>query len=72
MLGDGGRGSILTASPFYLYSTIGVPAVGYSGSSTNYCCSINTWYRYVVRVVSVSYEKHEMRVFTIAAHKMLR
>ena len=71
VLGDGGRGSILTASSFSLYSTIGVPAVDYSGSSTNYCCCINTWYRYEVRVVSVSYEKHEMQVFATAAHKIL-
>ena len=34
VLGDGGRGSILTASPFWYSSTIGVPAVtvDHSGS----------------------------------------
>ena len=43
MLGDGDRGSTLTVSPFSYSSTIGVPAVNYSGSSTN-CCCIHTWY----------------------------
>ena len=47
VLGDGGRDAILTASPFSYSSTIGVPAVvpavDYSGSSTN-CCCIYTWY----------------------------
>ena len=43
VLRDGGRGSILTASPFSYRSTIGAPAVDYSGSSTN-CCCIYTWY----------------------------
>ena len=33
VLRDGGRGSILTTLPFSMYSTIGVPAVDYSGSS---------------------------------------
>ena len=40
VLGDDGRGSILTASPFSCSSTIGVPVVDYSGSSTNCCCII--------------------------------
>ena len=57
-----GRGSIQTASPFSLYSTIGVPAVDFSDSTK--CCCINTWYSYVVRVVSVSYEENSMLVFT--------
>ena len=58
VLGDGGRGSILTASPFSLHSTIGVPAVDYGGSSKN-CLLL---YKYLVRgtiyvrVVSVPYE----------------
>ena len=47
VLGDGGRGSILTASPVSYSSTIGVPAVDYSGSSTN-CCCLNIWYDYLV------------------------
>ena len=36
VLGDGGRGSILTASPFSYSSTIGVPAA-------NCCLLIKTW-----------------------------
>ena len=43
VLGDGGRGSILTASSFSYSSTIGAPAVDYSSSSTT-CCCIKTWY----------------------------
>ena len=37
VLRDGGRGLILTGSPFSYSSTIGVPVVDNSGSSTNYC-----------------------------------
>ena len=55
VLRDDGRGSILTASPFSYSRAIIVPAVDYSGSSTN--CCINIWYLVnVVRVISVSYE----------------
>ena len=43
VLGDGGLGSILTASPFSYSSAIEAPAEDYSGSSTN-CFCINTWY----------------------------
>ena len=43
VLGGGVRDSILTASPFSYGSTIGVPAVDCSGSSTN-CWCMNTWY----------------------------
>ena len=57
VLGDGGRGSILTASTFSYSSTIGVPAA-------NCCCIIlGTWY--VVGVVSVSYEKKRNACFYI-------
>ena len=42
VLGNGGCGSTLTASPFSYSRIIGVPAVDYSGSSTNCCCCINT------------------------------
>ena len=47
VLGDGGRGSILTGSHFFWYSTIGILAVDYTGSSTNCCCIIpvpGTWF----------------------------
>ena len=40
---DGGRGLILTGSPFSYSGTIDVPAVDNSGSSSNYCC-INDLY----------------------------
>ena len=63
VLGDGGRSSILTASPFSYSSTIRIPAVDYSASSTN-CCCINTWYLVRARVVSVSYEKNVMLLLT--------
>ena len=43
VLEDGGRGSILTASPFSYSRTIGAPAVNQSVSSTNCCCT-NTSY----------------------------
>ena len=86
VLGDGGRGSILTASPFSFSSTIGVPAANcclLQIPGTKYMVPVpgiirtaacykylvpNTWYlylvSYVVRVVSVKYEKIEMVVFT--------
>ena len=46
VLGDGGRGSILTASPSSYSSAIGVRAADYSDSSTNCCCTSlpGTWY----------------------------
>ena len=47
VLGNDGHGLILTASPFSYSSTIGVPAVDYSHSSTN-CCWISTWYSWWV------------------------
>ena len=74
VLGDGDCGSIPTASPFPLYNTIGVPDVDNSGSKyklLQQSCCINTSFRYVVRVVSVTNERHEKRVFAIAAHKIL-
>ena len=49
MLGDGGRGSILTASPFSYSGTIGVPAVDYSGSNANFCCIRKYLVVYLVR-----------------------
>ena len=66
MLGDGGGGSILTASLFSYSSTIGVPAVDYHHGSSTYGCCIPGKYlvpatRYVISVVS--HEKDEMLVF---------
>ena len=58
VLGDGGRGSIVTASPLSYRSTIGVPSVDYSGSRTN-CCCMNTWYLVGGTWASVSYGKNQ-------------
>ena len=60
---DGGRGSILTASPFSYSSSIGVRAVDYiQRPQYELLLYIITWY--VVRVVSESYENYEMLGFT--------
>ena len=75
VLGDGGRGSILTASLFPCTVRPGkVPAVDYvqrQQYKVLLLYKIPGTGTYVVRVVSVSYEKHEMRVFATAARKIL-
>ena len=69
VLADGGRGSILTASPFSYSSTIGVPALDYSDSRKN-CCCINTWYTWCVW--SPYHTKKMKRLFLRkGAHKIL-
>ena len=63
VLGNGGRGSILTALPFSHSSTIRVPAA-------NWCLLYKyTWY--LVRVVSLSYEKLKCVFLRRAADKIL-